>query len=351
MQRILRTLFALVIFCCALQSAHSAGRFFVNIKADQSQLESVKRRSEYRMTKNVDFCRGVKMPKPTGAWNCKKTSVKEVACSLQYECAFVDKNFNRKSESFRTYRAMKSLPAITTSYSISLSSKAKAFKSVARTQKPVTAQKRVATRPRPTPTPTPVATPQPKLEEDLFAEEVEPEQKQEDVFEQAFAEERPEPKKEESSSASEPGISEWSWLRFDVALTQTSEESGSQSVFEGAWRPRWKFSQNWSTQVRVGLSQRKTVADTEDAAFSVLETALWLGRDFGNWHLAGGFGRQSWSGEGELGAQTPTFMGASVAYLWSETKFLSMEGLEFQYLSISDEAASTSMRFGFLFKF
>tara|TARA_R110000868_G_scaffold80095_2_gene227766 strand:- start:26223 stop:27275 length:1053 start_codon:yes stop_codon:yes gene_type:complete len=350
MQRISRTLLAILMICCALHSASAAERFFVNIQADQSQLESVKRRSEYRMSKNVDFCRGVKMPKPTGAWMCKKTSTTTASCSLQYECTFVDKNFNRKSESFRTYRAMKSVPAITTSYQISLSSKSKFIKAAATKR---VAQTKVAPRVRPTPRPTPVPTPQPQIEEDLFAEEIEPqqEQKQEDVFEQAFAQERPEPKKEETFTSNEPGVSEWSWLRFDVALTQTSEETGSQSVFEAAWRPRWKFSNDWSSEIRVGLSQRKTVADTEDEAFSVLETALWLGRDFGSWHLAGGLGRQSWSGEGELGSQTPTFLGASVAYLWSETKFLSIEGLEFQYLSISDEAASTSMRFGFLFKF
>lgn len=343
MYRLFTSISTFLFLIFVLQVASAADNFFVNIRGVQSQIESVKKRSEYRMSKNVDFCRGVKMPKAIAGWKCKKNNQNQVACYRQYKCTFVDKNFNRKSESLRTYQAMKGMTAITSSYSIALSTAPKLQPKVRAVVK-----KQVI---KPRPTPTPVATPEPSYVEDLFAQEKEPEliEEKKDFLEQAYADERPVEK--EPIKTADSYQSQWSWLRFDGFLTQTSEDSGSQTAFEAGWRPRWKFSQRWSLDARVGFSQRRAIADSEEEAFSVIETGAWLGRRFGNWRLAAGFGRQSWSGEPELGNQTPTFMSGSVSYLWSDVKFLSLEGMEFQYLALSDEASSTVMRIGFLFNF
>ena len=350
---VLSTLFAV--------NAQAQQRFYLNIKGMISQIDSVKKRSEYRMSKNVDFCRGVKMPKPTAGWMCKKIGNTQAACSRQYECAFVDNKFNRKSESLRTYQAMKAVPALTTSYSIALSSKPKfAARTVTKTVagKQVARQRKVV-RALPTPTPTPMVQQQQQtLEDDLFAELEEPqeEKKQEeakqsdDVFEDSFADEKP-TSKEESSSEPEESVSIWSFLRFDASMSQTSDETGSQTVIEGGWRPRWIFSKNWSFDARLGLAKRRAIADSDEEAFSILEMAGFLNRRLGNWRLSGGFGRQSWSGEGTLGSQTPTFFAAGASYLWTDTKMLGVEGVEFKYLSLSDEASSSTIRVGLLFRF
>lgn len=338
--------------------AQAQQRFYLNIRGTISQIDSVKKRSEYRMSKNVDFCRGVKMPKPVSGWMCKKTSNTQAACSRQYECAFVDNKFNRKSESLRTYKAMKATPALTTSYSIALSAKPKFAASVAKKQvaaKQVVRQRPV-TKALPRPTPTPQVQAQRSLEDDLFAELDEPKEtvqeaeKNDDVFEDSFADQKP-AAVEDSSSEQTPSVSIWNFLRFDLSLSQTSDETGSQSVIEGGWRPRWIFSKNWSFDTRLGLAQRRAIADSEEEAFSILEMAGFLNRRFGNWRLSGGFGRQSWSGEAPLGDQTPTFFAVGASYLWSDTKLLGIEGVEFKYLSLSDEASSSTMRIGLLFKF
>ncbi len=354
----------LVLLLCSVfaLNAQAQQRFYVNIKGTIAQIESVKKRSEYRMSKNVDFCRGVKMPKPTAGWMCKKVGNTQAACSRQYECAFVDNKFNRKSESLRTYQAMKATPALTTSYSIALSSKPKFAARTA--SKPVAAKQvvrqRKVVKAVPTPTPTPMVQQQQSLEDDLFAELEEPQQEEakqeevkqnDDVFEDSFADEKPTSDKEESSSQSEESISIWNFLRLDLSLSQTSDETGSQTVIEGGWRPRWIFSKNWSFDARLGFAQRRAIADSDEEAFSILEMAGFLNRRLGNWRLSGGFGRQSWGGEGTLGAQTPTFFAAGASYLWTDTKMLGIEGVEFKYLSISDEAASSTMRIGLLFKF
>ncbi len=321
------------------------------------------------MSKNVDYCRGVKMPKPSAGWICKKLNNTQVACSRQYECVFVDRNFNRKSESLKTYRAMKAAPALATSYSIALSSRPKfaartatkaiGSKQVARARpKPRVQKKLTAQQVKAVATPTPAPIQEATLEDDLFAELEEPaptEQESaknnDDVFEEAFADEKPLIEDSKQEEQSNPSISEWSFLRFDVSLTQTSDESGSQSAIEGGWRPRWIFSKNWSIDARLGFSQRRAVADTDEEAFSVMETAAFLNRRMGNWRLSGGFGRQSWGGEAPLGDQAPTFFALGAAYLWSDTKLLGVEGVEFKYISLSDEASSTGLRFGLLFKF
>lgn len=345
----------LIVLICSFFVLHDvagAERFFVNIKGSVAQIESVKKRSEYRMSKNVDFCRGVKMPKPVTGWRCSKRGT-QAACTQEYECTFVDKNFNRKSESLRTYRAMKAVPTITTPYSIGLSAKP----NLAPVKTKTVAARQVA---RPKVVATPIPTPAPlEADEDLLAEfeDVKPQEatqaeEKEDVFETAFSDEKPAEIEENKPESNEPGYtSTWDWLRFDGYFNQISDESGSQSVLEAGWRPRWKFSQRWSLEGRLGISQRKPIADTDEEAFSVMEMGVWLGRRLGNWNLSGGFGRQSWSGEGEFGEQTPTFLSAGVAYYWSDVMFLGIEAFEFQYLSISDEASSSAMRFGFLIDF
>lgn len=321
-------------------------RFFVNIRGSKAQIESVKKRSEYRMTKNVDFCRGVKMPKPISGWRCQGRG-EQAFCSQEYECHFVDKKFNRKNESLRTYRAMKTMPAITAGYSIALSAKPQAVPNQLKT-KPVAAKQVL----KPVATPVPVSTP--NVEEDLLAEfeEVMPKEKpqevKDDFFEESFAEEKPTSEKNEVSESS---ASTWNWLRFDGYFTQTSDEAGSQSALEAGWRPRWNFNPRWSLEARLGMSQRTPVAGSEEEAFSVLETGAWLGRRFGNWNLSGGFGRQSWGGEGVIGSQTPTFYSFGVAYYWSDIKLHVVEAIEFQYLSLSDEGGSSAMRLGFLINF
>ncbi len=358
----LKTLsFLMTILLCSTTFGQT--RFYVNIKGMASQIESVKKRSEYRMSKNVDYCRGVKMPKPSAGWLCKKLNNNQVACSRQYECTFVDRNFNRKSESLRTYQAMKALPALSSSYSIALSSKPK-FAAKA-TTRPIVAKQVVKPKAKLTPqqikveaTPAPVATPEVSLEDDLFAEleepaveEQQPQKTEDDVFEDAFAEEKPVVEDAQKEDDTGPSISQWSFLRFDLSLTQTSDETGSQSALEGGWRPRWIFSKNWSLEARLGFSQRRAVADSTEEAFSVMETAIFLNRHLGNWRLTGGLGRQSWGGEAPLGDQAPTFFALGATYLWSDTKFLGVEGVEFKYISLSDEASSTALRFGLLFRF
>lgn len=350
----MKNLIILLLSFFVLHDVAGAQRFFVNIKGSVAQIESVKRRSEYRMSKNVDFCRGVKMPKVVTGWRCQRRGT-QAACTQEYECTFVDKKFNRKSESLRTYRAMQAVPAITTPYSIGLSAKP----NLAPVKTKAVAAKQVA-RPRvvATPVPTPMPTPAPmQADDDLLAEfeEVKPQEQveeKENVFETAFSDEKPAEIQESRSDSNEPAYtSTWDWLRFDGYFNQISDESGSQSVLEAGWRPRWKFSPRWSLEGRVGISQRKPIADTDEEAFSVMEMGAWLGRRLGNWNLSAGFGRQSWGGEGDIGAQTPTFLSAGVAYYWSDVMFLGIEAIEFQYLSLSDEASSSAMRFGFLIDF
>lgn len=349
----MKNLIVLICTFFVLHDVAGAERFFVNIKGSVAQIESVKKRSEYRMSKNVDFCRGVKMPKAVTGWRCQKRGT-QAACTQEYECTFVDKNFNRKSESLRTYRAMKAMPVITTPYSIGLSAKPNLApaKSKAVAAKQVTQPKVIAT-PVPVATPTPAPVPV-QDDDDLFAEfeDIKPQEEtteKEDVFETAFSEEKP--AEIEESNDEVAYTSSWDWLRFDGYFNQISDESGSQSVLEAGWRPRWNFSPRWSFEGRLGLSQRRAIADTDEEAFSVLEMGAWLGRRFGNWNLSAGFGRQSWSGEGEIGGQTPTFFSGGIAYYWSDVMFLGIEAIEFQYLSISDEASSSAMRFGFLINF
>lgn len=357
----MKTLFKLsLIFTLAVCSRHIAANdqnFYVNIRGASSQIDSVKKRSDYRMTKNVDFCRGVKMPKPLSGWKCQNRDGIS-ACSKQYKCEFVDKKFNRKSESLRTYNILKTAAPITTAYTIALSGKPKmmvakaAPKVAAQVTKPVA--KKMA--PRPVKTPIPSAPSPTKVEDEdlmaLFEEQPMPaETVQEESFEEETSSFAAAEEEKEEESPKDDWVTQWSWLRFDGFLTQTSDESGSQTALEVGWRPRVRFSARWSLDGRLGLSQRKPVADSEELAFSVLEYGAWLSRYLGNWHLAGGFGKQSWSGEGEIGTQSPTFFSVGLGYFWSDVKLYVVEGIEFQFLSLSDEASSKVMRLGFLINF
>jgi len=104
---------------------NAKGVFSIVVEGNRSELNYIKKRSELTMARSTKFCRGSKMPKSIGSWSCKKTKPRVSSCVLEYKCHFVNKKFNRLSETRRIRANLKGLPKSRSKYKITLISKEK----------------------------------------------------------------------------------------------------------------------------------------------------------------------------------------------------------------------------------
>ncbi|WP_372656241.1 hypothetical protein, partial [Halobacteriovorax sp.] len=118
----MKSILFLIIFLMPFYSSaqNAKDKFSVVIEGTRSHLDYIKARSELRMARSTKFCRGSKMPKSVGEWSCKSTAPRVSNCVLEYKCKFVNKRFNRASESRRLRSNLKGIPHLKSKYTISL---------------------------------------------------------------------------------------------------------------------------------------------------------------------------------------------------------------------------------------
>ena len=54
-----------------VQAQKNVGPFSLEIQGFSKDIPHIKLKAEYEMAKNTSYCRGIRMPAPSGEWNCE----------------------------------------------------------------------------------------------------------------------------------------------------------------------------------------------------------------------------------------------------------------------------------------
>ncbi len=87
--------------------------FKISLLGLKSDLRFFKKRTELRMARNVDFCRGLYMPTPSSEWVCEeKKKSDKYSCTREYKCSVTHKKRNRLTETRQILRELKKISPV-----------------------------------------------------------------------------------------------------------------------------------------------------------------------------------------------------------------------------------------------
>ncbi len=96
--------------CLSFAHAQNSDQpFNVTLTGDFNYIQSFQLRSELKLARSTDFCRGYTIPARNSEWDCKRVGGGESTCNAQFKCALIKKGFSRKSETIRISQAIKNL--------------------------------------------------------------------------------------------------------------------------------------------------------------------------------------------------------------------------------------------------
>ncbi|WP_290733255.1 hypothetical protein [Halobacteriovorax sp. JY17] len=386
-------LFKIIVFSLGLSlstfAQNAKESFSVVVEGNRSGLNYIKARSELTMARSTKFCRGSKMPKAIGEWSCKNTAPRLSHCVLEYKCHFVNKKFNRLSESRRLRAKLKDIPHLKTKYSISLFYKdkkevleelggaAQMSRSIKKMPAPFAPQKLAAsksvsrkkkvrgTRVQKAPLKKSVVPTKKKsvsereLEEIAFLKDDEVDKliKQEELIEEEevsapiesesvakddkidFSEIKKEKKKESKSNL------KTQWASFDLSYIMISDdEETSLSTFGLSWTPHLWFSSHFGVRGNIGFHSYST-PETELVAsesFLIYDLGLFGVYKFTNIFFELGLGLQKWNHEEAENANTLSY---GFGYYFDEKKLYIIDRVSFGMSSLSNDIGTKEMKF------
>lgn len=95
--------------------------FYVSISGKRGLLPYMKKRTELKMARSVEFCRGFYMPTPMTTWSCKKSAPKVSSCKIRYKCQLINRNFSRLTETRKITRELNKVSSRSGKFKIQIS--------------------------------------------------------------------------------------------------------------------------------------------------------------------------------------------------------------------------------------
>lgn len=372
--------------------ASSSKPFYVTIDGKRSLIESYKKRAELKMARSTDFCRGFKMPKLIGLWQCQPSTKGKSKCRAKYNCSHINKSFSRLSETRRLTKELNYVGRSRSSFTMVVAKKP--FRNPnkyrymdeikEKRQEYRTAERRALKRL--------IKKRTQKLKEEMteydeFAQlEKElaietrassPAQRKNSIDElssNSLAEDRRllddnieevapfRMERVKSNTGNEeiirikkkddeiPRDRKFQILSFSGAMTRVQDNNASSvATADVAWTPRWMFSPKWAFRGRLGghfISAEIEDGAEEAETFLVYDLAgefeyyLWEESGF---FVSSGLGIQSWTST--TGGAFSTFsLGAG--YLFDFNKVKVVDRLFVTYTSVGNEASNTELKVG-----
>ncbi len=114
-----------LLVCSPVLARQSREPFKVNVEGFAKDINQVKLKAEYEVTKSTSYCRGIMMPVPKTNWVCLTVGPGVNRCERSYQCQLVTKERSVQSETAKIVATLKSLPKVTTKYKIDFENKPK----------------------------------------------------------------------------------------------------------------------------------------------------------------------------------------------------------------------------------
>lgn len=394
--------FVLIYFLImsATFAQNAKGIFSIVVEGNRSELNYIKKRSELTMARSTKFCRGMKMPKAVGSWSCKKTKPRVSSCVLEYKCHFVNKKFNRLSETRRIKRKLKGLPKSRSKYKITLISKEKkevvkqlgatgfvtksAMKSKGTSasfgsQKLAASSKRYPNLKKKSPTKAKRSMKKSSRSKMKAKKAKLTELEKEELEELNFLTDDGEEEAMTQSNETQEGEEEWvlekvtkrdgkkeyqvykkdekykgmaktkrgernDWLSFAFSYVAVSDSfSNSLSTFDVAWTPHMWFKNNWGIRGHLGVHQFKTseTASVASQTFLVYDIGAFGLYRLDNFFFELGFGMQKWNDTVAESYSTLTFGGG---YYFEYYKLGFIDRIQGSYTSVGNTAANKELK-------
>lgn len=107
-----------LLFCSVGFAKQTSGPFNVTIEGFAKDIQQIKLKADYKVTKSTSYCRGIRMPALKGNWVCDVAGPGVNRCVRAYQCQLVRKDFNVSTETARIVAELKKLPKVKTKFSI-----------------------------------------------------------------------------------------------------------------------------------------------------------------------------------------------------------------------------------------
>ena len=384
----IKLLFLILFLSLPTFAQNAKENFSVVVEGSRSGLNYIKTRSELTMARSTKFCRGSKMPKAVGQWSCKNTAPRLSNCVLEYKCSYMNKGFNRVSESRRLRAKLKDIPHLQSKYSISLlykdkkeilqqlGGKTQVKKTSSRSFSPqklkgsrqAVKKKRRVMRSKRNKSPTPVAkrtvrkktkqtVSEEELEELAFLKDdeldkltMEEEQIEEEVLSPSEVksldkEEEIELsgiKKAESQKSKSPIKTELASFALHYIMISDDLDS-SLSTIGFSWTPHLWFNENIGVRGDFGFHSYSTTETefAESESFSIYDLGLFGIYKFSNIYLELGVGLQKWNHEDAENSSTLSY---GIGYRFDNKRLYILDRVSFGMSSLSNEAGTKELK-------
>ncbi|WP_127714400.1 hypothetical protein [Halobacteriovorax sp. HLS] len=380
------------IFGTLAFAQNAKGIFSIVVEGKRSELSYIKKRSELSMARSTKYCRGSMMPKAAGKWSCKSSAPKVSSCVLEYKCQFVNKSFNRLTETRRIRKQLSSMPAVKSKYSITLiyedkkevmkqlgggkfvvdsakhSQKSFSHQKLAASSKTYSSgnpSKKISQSKKKARSTQKVQAPKKsakakKIEQEELAElaalkeedfKVEHQSKEEEwVLEKNKKTDGREEyqlyKKDEKYSDQEkaPTGERNQWTSFALSYISVSDSlDNSLATFDAAWTPFMWFSNSWGLRGQLGVHQFKLseTATTLEESFLIYDIGGFGLYRVGNLFAELGFGLQKWNNST---GDSFNSLSLGAGYIFEYYKFKYIDRIQVGFSSVSNEISTKEFR-------
>ena len=329
------------------------------------------------------------MPKAVGKWCCKNTAPRLSNCVLEYKCSYMNKKFNRVSESRRLRAKLKDIPHLQTKYTISLLYKDK--KEILQQLGGVTQVKKVGTRSftpqklsgsstavkkkrrvvrtkrkntqapvnkKVSPKESKQSISEEELEEIAFLKDDELDKltmEESPIEEEVIAPREVKTadkdekvdlaaiKEEEKKKSKTPVKTELTSFALHYIMISDELET-SLSTIGLSWTPHLWFNENIGVRGDFGFHSYSTPETdfAESESFSIYDLSIFGIYKFTNIYLEFGIGLQKWNHEEAENSSTLSY---GVGYRFDNKKLYLIDRISFGMSSLSNEAGTKEMKF------
>lgn len=329
----------------SLYAQNAKEPFFVMTRGLKGEREALQVKAELQMARDTRYCRGAMIPAAQKNWSCEGVGPGVERCEREYKCARVRPDLSRLSETRRLIEQQKKLSAVSGEHQISTRPEVKLarvslpaanaslkkergipLRNQTQTASAVTVGRSAPSsqtqRPAaPTSTDPILSFRQEQSSMDTVSS-WQDEQDREDI-EELLLEEPTAPTKSSMNEKrnEEADVTGLQFLRAAVTYLQASDDFGeSQSTFNFAWVPRYRFANGFGLRAQLGFHQY-TIPLEEEETFTVIDTFGLLQYTFWEkWTVEVGLGQQKWSTE-YLAGVSGTMLGVSyeLGHPWLDT--------------------------------
>lgn len=316
-----------LFFTSMLMAQNSREPFFVTIEGLRGAREALQVKADLQMVRDTRYCRGAMIAAPVKPWSCQGLGPGVEKCEREYRCVRVKPELSRISVTKKLIERQRQIPAASGEHKITLRPEIKRvsvalpapnsnlkergidLREESQRSSEIVVGRTTSRRPRPqvapsTETSDPILNFRQEPTEDVWSDD-------EDLSalmletvparsEQAF--EMPDDKPMEKKSQTKKDQAELGlqFLRLNLSYLQAKDGFGeSQSTFNIAWTPRYRFANGFGLRGQIGFHQYTLPLSAElEESFTVTDTFVLLQYSFAeNWTIEAGLGQQKWGSE------------------------------------------------------